>query len=302
MILFAALTLGAAVAPLMWLARARFALSGDWLAASAAAVSITGCALLMGNWTLLSVHLRPLVAIAVIPALVLSRHRTTHLPAEVSTPPASRRRLLVQSAIACAFAILFVNALTGRVAPRGTVDLRFPLEGGAYGVIQGGSSLALNPFHRWFRSDKYALDLVKLLPSGNRARGAAPSDLNAYASFNEAVRSPCEGTVEAIRNDVPDNSPGDTDSQRRTGNHVFLRCGELRVLMAHLVRGSVTVSAGDAVRSGQLLGRVGNSGYTSEPHLHIGAMLARSSAWPDAEPAAVTFGGRFLAVNDVVKR
>lgn len=83
---------------------------------------------------------------------------------------------------------------------------------------------------------------------------------------------------------------------------MFLRCGELRVLMAHFVRGSVAVSIGDSVRSGQIVGRVGNSGNTSEPHLHIGAMLARCGAWPDAEAAAVTFGGRFLAINDVVRR
>jgi len=43
------------------------------------------------------------------------------------------------------------------------------------------------------------------------------------------------------------------------------------VVLAHLRRGSVRVHSGQRVRAGQLLGRVGNSGNSSEPHLHVHA-------------------------------
>ncbi|MGB3306700.1 MAG: M23 family metallopeptidase [Thermomicrobiales bacterium] len=54
------------------------------------------------------------------------------------------------------------------------------------------------------------------------------------------------------------------------GNHVVLQTadGEF-VFLAHMQKGSVRVSEGDTVRSGDLLGLVGNSGNTSKPHLHI---------------------------------
>ena len=87
-----------------------------------------------------------------------------------------------------------------------------------------------------------------------------------------------------------------------TGNYVLLRCGALRVLLAHLARGTLAVSAGDAVRVGQLVGRIGNSGNTSEPHLHVSAMAAGSGqSWPEAEAVPVTFDGHFLAINDIVR-
>jgi murein DD-endopeptidase MepM/ murein hydrolase activator NlpD len=43
------------------------------------------------------------------------------------------------------------------------------------------------------------------------------------------------------------------------------------VVLAHLRLGTVSVTAGDVVRVGQLLGEVGNSGRSTEPHLHIHA-------------------------------
>lgn len=57
------------------------------------------------------------------------------------------------------------------------------------------------------------------------------------------------------------------------GNHVVIDHGEgVFALCAHLRRGSVTVAVGDDVVAGQQLGEVGNSGYSSEPHLHFQLM------------------------------
>ena len=55
-----------------------------------------------------------------------------------------------------------------------------------------------------------------------------------------------------------------------TGNHVVLDLGGGRFAMyAHLRQGSVAVKAGDRVRRGDVLGRLGNSGNSTEPHLHF---------------------------------
>ena len=53
------------------------------------------------------------------------------------------------------------------------------------------------------------------------------------------------------------------------GNAVFIRHGKQEVsVLAHLKQGSIKVKAGDAVKKGQVLGQCGNSGNSSEPHLH----------------------------------
>ena len=54
------------------------------------------------------------------------------------------------------------------------------------------------------------------------------------------------------------------------GNHVVIDHGNGEYsLLAHFRRGTVTVHAGDRVKAGELLGHCGNSGNSSEPHLHI---------------------------------
>ena len=60
---------------------------------------------------------------------------------------------------------------------------------------------------------------------------------------------------------------------RIIGNHVVLDLGDSTyAVYAHLQRGSLRVRPGDRVRAGQRLGRVGNSGNTTEPHLHFHLM------------------------------
>ena len=56
------------------------------------------------------------------------------------------------------------------------------------------------------------------------------------------------------------------------GNHVILDCGGVYPLYAHLQQGSVAVRPGQAVRAGDLLGAVGNSGSSLQPHLHFQVM------------------------------
>jgi murein DD-endopeptidase MepM/ murein hydrolase activator NlpD len=62
-------------------------------------------------------------------------------------------------------------------------------------------------------------------------------------------------------------------AHRVLGNHVILDLGDgTYAVYAHVQRGSLQVKAGDTVRAGQRLGRVGNSGNTTEPHLHFQLM------------------------------
>ena len=76
--------------------------------------------------------------------------------------------------------------------------------------------------------------------------------------------------VAKVVSDRPDMDLGKTDTEQIVGNHVVLQIAPERyVLFAHMKQGSATVSAGDEVEAGDVIGQCGNSGNTSAPHLHL---------------------------------
>ncbi|WP_405841002.1 M23 family metallopeptidase [Streptomyces sp. NBC_01518] len=147
--------------------------------------------------------------------------------------------------------------------------LRFPLEGEWY-VVQGGGR-PLN-HHARIPEQRGAVDLVGLGRYGTRTR--RDHDLTAFAAYGRAVRAPCDGRVVSATDGFEDQDTrpgGRARYQPPYGNHVFIDTGREIVKLAHLRPGSLTVSQGDMVRVGQLVGEAGNSGNTTEPHLHLHA-------------------------------
>jgi murein DD-endopeptidase MepM/ murein hydrolase activator NlpD len=106
------------------------------------------------------------------------------------------------------------------------------------------------------------------------------------------------------RNDLADLTPPQADRENLAGNHVVLRCQgtnpQVDVLLAHLQQGSVAVERGSQVRQGDILAKVGNTGNTSEPHLHIHAVRTGSGSVLQGQGVPIRFDGRFLVRNSVV--
>jgi hypothetical protein len=208
---------------------------------------------------------------------------------------AVRRAALMAGSLACLAALVAAGRGFRPAAPAEAVALAAPLRGGTYQVVHGGYSILINPHMKTlkdpalaaFRGQGYAVDLVKLGPFGLRARGVAPRDLERYAIFGEPVFAPCAGEVVAAEANQPDRAPPGRESENPAGNYVRLRCGGFDVLLAHLQRESVAVSPGERVAAGRVLGRVGNSGRSLEPHLHLHAERA-------GEPLPLAIGGRLL--------
>jgi len=63
------------------------------------------------------------------------------------------------------------------------------------------------------------------------------------------------------------------------------------------MQSSVAVAPGDRVREGQQIGRVGNSGYSTEPHLHIHAQHGGGADFLAADPLPLQVAGRTLVRN-----
>lgn len=129
----------------------------------------------------------------------------------------------------------------------------------------GGDRLATNR-HAFTPDQRWAYDLV-IDPAFT---GAAR--LEDYGCWGTTVVAPVTGRVHLTNDGEIDAVPGllSANFNAPLGNHVVfeLDTGTF-LLIAHLQRGSVAVKPGDRVPEGQPIGRCGNSGNTSEPHIHI---------------------------------
>ena len=145
--------------------------------------------------------------------------------------------------------------------------LQLPFDG-LWFVFWGGG-VELENYHVVATDQRHALDLVIWQDGGtHRGEGTANED---YWAYGQQVLAPAEGTVVTAVDGLADNAPQvETDAANPAGNHVVIRVAdEEYVLIAHLQPDSLTVAEGDSVMAGQLIGLVGNSGNTSEPHIHI---------------------------------
>lgn len=124
-------------------------------------------------------------------------------------------------------------------------------------------------------AQRFAIDYVKLDTAGRTFTGDRLRNESYYAQGMEAL-AVADGIVAATKDSIPENIPGANSRavpitlETVGGNHVIIDIGGGRyAFYAHLQPGSLRVKTGDRVRRGQVLGLVGNSGNSTEPHLHF---------------------------------
>ena len=162
-------------------------------------------------------------------------------------------------------------SLTQRSAPTRFADyqtqagLYLPFDG-EWHVYWGGRSVGKNR-HAATRDQRFAYDFLIL--QDRRSFQGGGNENSEYYCFGREVYAPAHGAVIEAIDTIADNLPGVMNAVLPAGNHVILDHGasEFSVL-AHLQQGSVKMRQGDTVRAGDLLGACGNSGNSSEPHLH----------------------------------
>jgi hypothetical protein len=213
-----------------------------------------------------------------------------------------------------AFAVYAANetrvAVAAEARPEGRVaDLASPLGPGLYLVANGGSAPSVNAHaplldqsvaeHRAYWATGHGVDIVAINGWGLRADGIMPADPRRYVIFGRAVIAPCDGEVITAVDGLPDLEVPQADRSHLAGNHVILRCSSADILLGHFHKGSVLVRAGQRLAVGDAIAQVGNSGNTSEPHLHINAQGPGTADAPfSGAPVPILINGRYLVRND----
>jgi len=145
-----------------------------------------------------------------------------------------------------------------------------PFEG--FWCVENGG-ISKKESHSWeVINQRYAYDFVKKDEQGRTYRNNKKK-LDDYYAFEKPILSPADGIVVWMRNDIPD-SPYTGRINWRTkdfrGNFVIIKHSESEYsFLAHLKQGSIGVKVGDIVKKGQIIGLCGNSGHSTEPHLHF---------------------------------
>jgi murein DD-endopeptidase MepM/ murein hydrolase activator NlpD len=165
---------------------------------------------------------------------------------------------------------------------------RFPLAGTWF----IGAGPTAHSHHRWVVPQEFALDIARIGDGGLSYRGKG-SRLADHFAYGAPVLAAADGIVRVARQDAPES----VDDLRRPGEEqaaYLKRVGELQdkrmaqggdviignyvliehaqgesTVYAHLKTASVRVKVGDAVRAGQVIGLLGSSGNSTEPHLHF---------------------------------
>ena len=121
---------------------------------------------------------------------------------------------------------------------------------------------------------RWAIDFLQVNEKGETHSGDAKAN-NSYRCYGAEALAVGAATVLSVKDGIPDNTPTTAHAVPMTwetvgGNQVVLDLGKSRyAFYAHLQPSSIRVKPGDRVKAGQVLGLVGNSGNSTEPHLHF---------------------------------
>jgi hypothetical protein len=118
-------------------------------------------------------------------------------------------------------------------------------------------------------SNRYAVDLLKLGPDGRLYKGREEAVTDFYA-YGEPVYAPADGRVTEVISNLESDLLGHMDKDHPGGNIIIMDIGNGRyVYFGHLKKDSTNVEEGQFIKAGMPLGHVGNSGYSTHPHLHM---------------------------------
>jgi murein DD-endopeptidase len=175
-----------------------------------------------------------------------------------------------------------------------------PLHGSGWMALNGpgnasGHRRALIPVDgRACIAQRFAIDWVNLGANGRTFDGDQNENKTHYA-YGRDVLAVAEATVATVKDGIPENVPGINSRavpitlETVGGNHIILDLGRGQfAFYAHLQPGSIRVKVGEQVKPGQVMALVGNTGNSTEPHLHFHVSDANSPLRSEGLPYVLT--------------
>lgn len=204
------------------------------------------------------------------------------------------------------FILLTINVLRSRDKKTAKLDLLFPFKNGTYLIAEGGDGKKsfFTNYHykyikhrKWRKSMRFAVDIVKINNLGFTMSGFMALENEKYYIYKEKVYSPINGVVFLVVDGKEDNIPYSGNYTYGTGNHVVIKKDNYYILLGHLKNGTINVKEGQCIKEGEYIGNIGNSGYTSRPHLHMQVVYSENEGIWTGEGIPFTFNGKFPIKN-----
>ena len=163
--------------------------------------------------------------------------------------------------------LLFAEYKEAKEIIRNATKMKLPFKG-EWNVTWGGDTKEQN-YHVESVAQKNAFDILIKDKNGSTHKGTGATNEDYYA-FGKELYAPCDGEIVLVVDGIKDNIPGNLNPIYVPGNTVIIKTaiGEY-VFFAHFKQHSIVVKQGQKVSTGELLGLCGNSGNSTEPHLHF---------------------------------
>jgi hypothetical protein len=160
---------------------------------------------------------------------------------------------------------------------KGAVEIEFPFKQGSYLITDGGNSRMsrlmnyhfYSPVHKKKKTNLSMLFATDIIKVSNSAINYFPPLNEDYPIFGEKVFSPMSGLIVKVDNSFEDNVPYSGNYPYSTGNMIVIRQGNNYLILGHLKKDSIRVTAGNNLMEGDFIAEAGNSGYSERPHIHI---------------------------------
>jgi hypothetical protein len=275
----------------------------DWIIAFTLTGSYVIALYFVGFWGFIYYYLRYLWVL-LFTASVLSTFRSAYiLPLFVNKSIYGWLWTVLMLMLIIGLIYLIVGAIRAHYYQVKPVNVAFPFAHGIYTINWGGNGGASSLMNYHYsssvhtgadinRSMRYAVDIIKLNILGMISSEILPQSLEKYEIFHVDILAPVSGTIQQVVDGLPNEKPFSGNYPYNVGNYVVIDNGEVNILLGHMQAGSICVKAGDYVETGQIIGKVGNSGWSDQPHTHIQAMAySEKSIWL-GQGIPITFDGK----------
>ena len=132
---------------------------------------------------------------------------------------------------------------------------------------------------------RFAFDQTEVNDAMTSTFQGDPGENKSYFNYGDTIYAAADGKVFEVRDGILENNGNRMDHlpvsmEGVPGNYMIQDIGGGKyAFYAHMIPGTIAVKTGDNIKTGDLVGLLGNSGYSGMPHLHFNIAEGSNSFW-----------------------